>query len=375
MRRLWLVPILVLVLALVLGVCGCTSETTTTRADTTDTTAPPSSTGTTSATGGTWTELHPTGSLPSARAGYSMVFDHANGKVILFGGGESSGGPLNDTWTYDPATNTWTEIHPRSAVPPARLGSSMVYDATSGQAILFGGLQPRNPNGVLNDTWAYDPATGTWTELHPTGGPPPARHSHCMVYDSFDGKVILFGGHKNVGGQAVDWTNDMWTYDPMANTWIELHPAGTAPPSAMFGEMVYDTNGGRAILYGTADDGDAARGTWAYDPVANTWTELHPEGSVPSVFFGHMVYDPAAEGVILFGGLGEGLYGEGRFVNDMWTYEPATNTWTELHPTGTAPSNYGLVVYDADGGQAILFGSTRDGGNYLNAAWSYRPAP
>ena len=38
--------------------------------------------------------------------------------------------------------------------------------------ILFGGASGRT---LLNDTWAYDLAANTWTELKPTGTVPSAR--------------------------------------------------------------------------------------------------------------------------------------------------------------------------------------------------------
>ena len=38
---------------------------------------------------------------------------------------------------------------------------------------------PRPPAPHLNDTWAYDPAANTWTDLKPTGDVPAARGSHA----------------------------------------------------------------------------------------------------------------------------------------------------------------------------------------------------
>ena len=44
----------------------------------------------------------------------------------------------------------------------------MVYDPVSGKMVLFGGCaNVADPSTYLNDTWAYDPAANTWTELQP----------------------------------------------------------------------------------------------------------------------------------------------------------------------------------------------------------------
>jgi N-acetylneuraminic acid mutarotase len=58
---------------------------------------------------------------------------------------------------------------------------------------------------ALNDTWAYDPTANTWSELKPAGNLPTARHG-CMVYDSGVGHVIMFGGAcGNLGALSDTW--------------------------------------------------------------------------------------------------------------------------------------------------------------------------
>ncbi len=135
--------------------------------DTTNTTAP-----------GAWTDMKPAGDAPPSRNGHSMVYDSGSGKVILFGG-RNGLVDLNDTWGYDPTANKWTNLSPAGDVPPGRMGHSMVYDPTSGNVILFGGLG----DNISNDTWAYDPTANTWTNLQPRGDVPPARYGHAMVYE------------------------------------------------------------------------------------------------------------------------------------------------------------------------------------------------
>ena len=77
----------------------------------------------------------------------------------------------------------------------------------------------------------------------------------------------------------------------------------------------------------------ALNDTWAYDPVANAWTELKPSGTLPPPAPRHaMAYDPVTRRLILFGGFGE----HRRSLNDTWAYDPAANAWTELKPCGHA---------------------------------------
>ena len=73
---------------------------------------------------------------PPARDFASMAYDSGTGQLVLFGGEDSSGGFLNDTWTWNGAT--WTQQSPTTS-PPARDAASMAYDPGTGQLVLFGG--------------------------------------------------------------------------------------------------------------------------------------------------------------------------------------------------------------------------------------------
>ena len=84
-----------------------------------------------------------------------MSYDEAMLQVVLFGGYILDVGYLSGTWTWD-GTN-WTEKAP-SNHPSVRVEHAMVYDATHGQTVLFGGYD----GGGLGDTWVWD---GTnWAE-------------------------------------------------------------------------------------------------------------------------------------------------------------------------------------------------------------------
>src|ERR1700749_1811013 len=47
-------------------------------------------------------------SSPPARAANLVAYDGATGNVVLFGGLDTSGDNLNDTWTWD--GSTWTQV-------------------------------------------------------------------------------------------------------------------------------------------------------------------------------------------------------------------------------------------------------------------------
>jgi len=149
-----------------------------------------------------WTEMIPQ-TRPPARAFHSMVYDGARGDIVLFGG-ESKSGLLNDTWIYDLGANVWASQNPELA-PSPREAFSMVYDSAHAEALLFGGFLG-NVQFTRDDTWTYDPGTNNWTDMNPLIAPP-ARRYHAMVYDSASAATVLFGGEGSTG-----LLNDTWIY-------------------------------------------------------------------------------------------------------------------------------------------------------------------
>jgi hypothetical protein len=69
-------------------------------------------------TAGAWTALPANGDVPSPRQGASMVVDNT-GKIIVFGGQDVNGNPLDETFVYDPsgALPAWTQTGPNYPSP------------------------------------------------------------------------------------------------------------------------------------------------------------------------------------------------------------------------------------------------------------------
>ncbi len=385
----WIVPLAALILVgAVLGVYfgflrgdGSTGLAKTTTTGATTTTIPP-------AVANTWTKLNsrvlnpsedPSVELPLARASHSMVYDSSTGRAIMFGG---SGGSdyLNDTWAYDPATNTWTDLDPAGAAPAARRCQSMVYDPSAGWVIVFAGEDTTGTlldgtGELLNDIWAYDPTANKWTDLDPVGAVPSARWCQSMVYDPSTGQVIMFGGSDESG-----CLNDTWAYDPTANKWTDLDPVGAVPSARWQQAMVYDPRSGRVIMYGgEAGTGALLNDTWAYDPTANAWTDLEPLEAPSAGRRSHsMVYDSSTKRVIVFGGWGDRDDVLAGMLNDTWAYDPAANAWTDLDPPGALPPRRKgqAMIYAASSGRVIMFGGDYDNGQYwtcINDTWAYNP--
>ena len=90
-------------------------------------------------------------------------------------------------------------------------------------------------SSVPDTTTTSSPSPGglktpnVWTRLSPSGEIPIRRGEQSMVYDSADKRFIMFGG--NYGG--FDPLDDTWAYDPNANTWTNLNPKGALPAARL----------------------------------------------------------------------------------------------------------------------------------------------
>jgi N-acetylneuraminic acid mutarotase len=380
----WVIPLIVLVLAgtglgLYFGLRGddggtggttVTTKRTTTTAEGTTTTEEVITTVTEAPTTTTsppapafWTDLNPAGDLPAARTGHAMAYDPTGRRVFLFGGW-SIAESFGDTWMYEPVSNAWTKLSPAGSLPVARTGHALAYDPGTGKMIMFGGYDSAGDLD-LNDTWAYDPAANTWTNLSPAGDLPSPREGVSLVYDPSTGALIMFGGYDDSGAEL----SDTWAFYPSTSTWANMSPASAVPSGRDRYSMVHDPASGNMILFGGWADGTMLGDTWLYDPVTNAWTEVTPAAS-PSARGGHRaVYDPALGRVVLFGG-----WDATNELSDTWAYDTAANTWTDVSPAGGAPDGRdgSSMVYDEANGKIILFGGMDEPGDRdLGDTWAY----
>lgn len=267
----------------------------------------------------TWTRLTPAGILPAPRFGQGMAYDSALGTIVIFGGVSVAGATPQlsaDTWSYNSHTSRWTHSGQAMDHPAARLYPSMAYDPVTRTVILFGGWTGTD---AFSDTWSYDTRTGRWTRVS-TIGMPHARWGSALIYDPVTGKIILFGGlFGSYDGKHR--LNDTWAYDPAKKTWTNLKPTGAVPPARAYAAAAYDHSAGKLVLFGGfAGPLGLLDDTWTYDPATRRWTALGRSQHQPSRRdFSSMAYDPAAGQVVLFGGQ-TGISGNvnATDLNDTW---------------------------------------------------------
>src|SRR6185436_17711620 len=126
----------------------------------------------------TWTVRGPI--APIARVENAMVYDSVNQRMVNFGGYDINFNRMNDTWEYNGAARTWANVSPVSS-PPRRQGAAAAYDPVRQRILLFGGTS--ESGAVLGDTWEWNAAAKTWTQLSPSPAPA-VRVGSRMVFDT-----------------------------------------------------------------------------------------------------------------------------------------------------------------------------------------------
>ena len=164
--------------------------------------------------------------------------------------GTSSGRPLGDGATYDPATNAWSTVPPS---PLAARESAAAVETDAGVVVVGG----RAGLTLFNDAATYSLADRTWTRL-------PSAPNCPTTGASFGGSVIV-GGACGPGGPKLA------SFDLGSQTWTTLPD----PPVNNI-QRVLDWNGGVLVV----DDVGAA----AVLPTgASTWTSVDPIAGVDDV--------------------------------------------------------------------------------------------
>ena len=196
--------------------------------------------------GGGWSFLG--GGGPSPRNSHTAVFDPVGNRMLVFGG-RSSGVPQNDVWSLSLAgTPSWTSLSPTGAAPPTRWDHTAIFDVPRNRMVVYGGAS--EVTGLVGDVWALSlSGTPSWTQLSPSGGPPPPRWQHSAVFDPPRNRMLVFGGFVTTGSQLANPT--VWALDLAGSpAWSTLAVGGGATPVADH-VAVYDPTRDAMLVVGS----------------------------------------------------------------------------------------------------------------------------
>ncbi|MCI4366319.1 MAG: hypothetical protein L3K08_01060 [Thermoplasmata archaeon] len=275
-----------------------------------------------------------------------------------------------------PRASEWTNLSANATNPPSgRILGSMVWDAYDGYVLLFGGCSAYTCNGGMDgDTWAFQ--NGQWVQLNPSNSPS-ARAISATAYDPADHEVVLFGGLGSTpaAGCAPSCvaTNDTWTFS--GGQWTNLTPNLTVSPSGRYrAAMTYDAADGYVVMFGgttsSAVTGSALNDTWTF--VNQKWKQITPKGHPVPRFRADMAYDAADGYAVLFGGC-QFIAANPCATSQTWTY--LNLVWTNETKNESSSPNprvYFGIAYDGrDGALLLVDGGATSGGPPVGGTWSF----
>ncbi len=248
------------------------------------------------------------------------------GRVPGTGAATSPSAPQSPSATLS-ATGTATpspggQTCPNSLKPSPRELATAVYDAKTGQLMVFGGYAASDSGAVFGDTWSWQ--SGCWSAIQTTNAPS-AREEMAIAYFPPSGISVAYGGRTGVT-QSTD-SNEAWTWDGVA--WKVLPaklPVLHSPLMAFDGQT-------HVVLYGYADGGTSE--TWLWDGISWTQQQVSP----PARSQATLALDPSAGRAILFGGLG---LEKMNLLSDTWAWDGSR--WSQLSPTHTPTPRLGAAM-------------------------------
>jgi hypothetical protein len=212
---------------------------------------------------------------PEARALQSVVYNPANKRMVAFGGELGFfGTSQNDTRVLlaaDRSSSTWNTLATSRGPPGVRDAQSAVYDRLYNVMTTFGGedlISTCCPYSIseYNDVWTLSNADGsgsgtpTWTQLSPTGTPPPPRANHSAVSDPERNVMYVFGGSQySDSTQSAIILGDLWKLSNSNGLgsampkWTQIGQRGTPPGGNSSHGAAFDRVNQRMIVFGGTD--------------------------------------------------------------------------------------------------------------------------
>ncbi|KXS96273.1 hypothetical protein AC578_3866 [Pseudocercospora eumusae] len=239
---------------------------------------------------------------PGPRVGHASLL--VGNAFIVFGGDTKmdEGDMLDDTlYLLNTSTKQWSRALPAGPRPPGRYGHTL--NILGSKIYIFGG---QVEGYFFNDLVAFDlnalqQATNRWEILIQNtidGGPPhgqipPARTNHTII--TWQDRLYLFGGT-----DGIHWYNDVWSYSPASNSWVQLDCIGYIPApreghaAALVGDVMY-------IFGGRNEEGNDLGDLAAFRISSRRWYTFQNMGPSPSPRSGHSMTTVGKQIVVLAG--------------------------------------------------------------------------
>ncbi|HEX7004742.1 MAG TPA: kelch repeat-containing protein [Trueperaceae bacterium] len=215
----------------------------------------------------------------------------------------------------EPSAGGWIRLQamptPRSEMPAALLGDTIYVPGGLGAS-----------GRTLSTLEAYDVDADEWRVLEPL--PLPLHHTAAV---GVGGRVLVAGGYTDLEFRSDN--SAAWAFDPTSGSWERIADM----PAPRAAHALVEIAG---LVYAVGGAGPRSEELWAYDPSADSWrTDLAamptPREHLTAVAIDGLLY-------AIGGRVGR------RNLAVVEVYDPATDSWTSAPPVPTARSGHGAAV-------------------------------
>jgi N-acetylneuraminic acid mutarotase len=266
--------------------------------------------------------------------GFSIGAKGYFGTGVIWGGdGEGSAQFFIDFWEYDPATDAWTQKV--DFIGGERVNAVGFSIGTKGYIGL--GYSDGHPQ----DVYEYDPGGNTWKKV--ADFPGTGREKAAAF--SIAGKGYVGTGQCDEGGPFFVYKNDLWEYNPALDSWRQVASFGDGEAEDGRYIAVGFSIGNKGYIGTGINDSDYFKDFWEYDPAIGelgAWTKKTDFGG------------SARQAAVGFSINGKGYIGAGYTgsptnapLKDFWAYDPSANTWTQIEDL-VGPTRMSAVGFSID---------------------------
>lgn len=209
-------------------------------------------------------ELHSIAPFPPGGRASAIAFVNNGKAYVAMGRNLSRGGYQKDCWQFNPDNNEWKKM---ADFPGEARGKAIAQtvDSISYAGLGYGGSDVYTSNGYLNDFWAYNPRTNSWTRKADY----PSTTVNAAVTFVYNKEIYVCEG-----GDGFNFRGEVWKYNPASDKWIQLNDN----KAHNRGGCVMTCNSLNRCFFGLGYNGENQSDWWEYFPSSDSWQQ---KSSVP----------------------------------------------------------------------------------------------
>jgi len=299
-------------------------------------------------------------SQPGPRHLEEVVYDTGRNRLILFGGVELQ----KEKWIEPSSVHEWDGNNWTLSEAPGPIGrraGGLVYDASTKETLLFGGVTTGKvqPDSVLLDAWSWD---GTnWKNLNTTC---PVKEPEA-AYDPVNKRILVYGdaNNKTIVDYNLPAAFELWAYKN--DGWKKLSADG--PNIRGSGKISFDVARNKLVVPVFNEN---KLTVWEWSDAGWTKTECGKDCPGYRNRFA-IAYQPVEKATYLFGGLSAAR----KELGDFWKWDG--RQWTKIDFTG-GPSMRNSAHFVFGSNELLLYGGTipksppEKGSKLCSELWSWK---